>query len=70
MTITKMIDFPTTKVRACIAKDPDGDIIFLNSRFASNAIRKSYDHEISHLESDDLYKDVDATMIEASAHVD
>lgn len=68
MTYTKMIDFPTTKVSACTVREPECDLIFLNARCSREKNRQSYEHEIEHIVNDDLYREEEATLIEARAH--
>lgn len=68
MTIVKVIDFPTTKVRSCITETEDGDvIIFVNAKHSYFQQRRGYSHEKKHEEDDDLHKG-DAQAIEADKH--
>lgn len=68
MTYSKILDFPNTKVSACVVRECDDDLIFLNARCGSEKNRRSYDHELKHIEEDDLRREEEATLIEARAH--
>lgn len=49
MTITRLIDFPTTKVKGCSVIDEDGNQnIYINSRFNAESQKETAEHELKH----------------------
>ena len=55
--IIKM-DFPTTKVGACITPNEDGThTIFVNARLSEYQQAKAVKHELNHFYGDDFSKD-------------
>ena len=68
MTIVRMIDFPTTKVRACITENEDGDtIIFVNAKLAHDERIRGYLHEMRHKNNNDFRKE-NIQEVERDAH--
>ena len=64
---TILIDMPTD-IKGHTVKNEDGSYsIFLNSRMASNQIELTFQHEVSHIESEDFEKE-QVQRIEAYAH--
>lgn len=52
-----------------IRMDPEGYCtIILNSRLSSERNRETYDHELKHIENDDLYSQDSAGEIEELRH--
>lgn len=68
MTInTFLIDMPT-RIKGQTVKNEDGSYsVFLNSRMANNQIKKTYRHEIEHIENGDFEKN-NVQSIEMTAH--
>ncbi|MBR1844230.1 MAG: ImmA/IrrE family metallo-endopeptidase [Lachnospiraceae bacterium] len=53
----KLIDFPTTKIKACITPNEDGThTIFVNSRLSTYQQAKAVQHELKHYYKDDFDK--------------
>lgn len=57
-----------TRIKGQTVKNEDGSYsVFLNSRMANNQIKKTYRHEIEHIENGDFEKN-NVQSIEATAH--
>ena len=64
---TILIDMPT-RVKGQTVKNEDGTYsVFLNARMASNQIKKTYQHEINHIENGD-FEEEQVQRIEMYAH--
>ena len=64
----RLIDLPTT-IRAFTIRDTEGDFnIYLNARINSIQRMEAYEHEMKHIEKDDLYKKGSIDLIEIYAH--
>ncbi|MBF0710367.1 MULTISPECIES: hypothetical protein [unclassified Gemella] len=65
---TVLTDLKSCRVRGCTVANEDGSYtIFLNSKFSTNQLEKTYLHEIKHITRDDFSKD-DADRIELVRH--
>ena len=65
---TYLVDLPP-RVPGVLAVDEDGEpSIYLNARLSSVQHKRTYDHEISHLEHDDAYNTDSIEVIEARAN--
>ncbi|MBF0716064.1 hypothetical protein [Gemelliphila palaticanis] len=54
---TKIIDFPTSRVKGCVTKNEDDSYtIFLNAKMGYWEMKKTFDHEISHIINEDFEK--------------
>lgn len=55
--IVKLVNFPTTKIRACITPNEDGThTIFVNAKLSTYQQAKAVRHEIDHYFKDDFSK--------------
>lgn len=64
----QLIDFHITSSYEAVRKNEDGSYtILLNSRQASNQLRKAYLHALGHIRRDDWSKE-DVQRIEGEAH--
>lgn len=53
----QLIDFPSTKIKACITPNEDGThTIFVNARLSEDQQAKAVRHELDHFYGDDLQK--------------
>ena len=53
----QLIDFPSTKIKACITPNEDGThTIFVNARLSQYQQAKAVRHELDHFYGDDLQK--------------
>ena len=63
--IIKLVNFPTTKIKACITPNEDGThTIFVNAKLSTYQQAKAVRHEIDHYFKDDFSKS-DVNDIEA-----
>ena len=62
--VVRSVPFPNNGADGAIISHPDIAIICLNSNVCPARQRKALDHELKHLEHDDLYSDEDASLIE------
>lgn len=68
--MVRLIDMPCT-VRGCVVRHIDGEeyyTILLNSHLSADMQRKTYLHELSHIEEGDFSKCVSADCIERMRH--
>lgn len=62
--IVRYIPLPST-VRAFTLPDAQGDFnVYINSSLSFEQQRKSFDHEMCHIENDDFFRDETAVNIE------
>ncbi len=55
--IVKLVNFPTTKIRACITPNEDGThTIFVNAKLSTYQQAKAVKHEIDHFYENDFEK--------------
>ena len=55
--IVRLVNFPTTKVRACITPNEDGThTILVNAKLSTYQQAKAVRHELDHLDKDDFSK--------------
>lgn len=53
----KLIDFPNTKIKACITPNDDGThTIFVNAKLSTYQQAKAVQHELRHFYGDDFEK--------------
>ena len=63
--IVKLVNFPTTKIRACITPNEDGThTILVNAKLSTYQQAKAVKHEIDHFYENDFEKS-DVNDIEA-----
>ncbi len=63
--IVKLVNFPTTKIRACITPNEDGThTILVNAKLSTYQQAKAIRHELDHYYKDDFSKS-DVNDIEA-----
>lgn len=68
MIITKVIDFPTTKVSSATCETPEGDtMIYINARMGTRKQIEAYIHELLHHLNHDMEK-ANADEIERERH--
>ena len=54
----KLMDFPSTKIKACITPNEDGThTIFVNAKLSAYQQAKAVRHELDHFYGDDFKKD-------------
>ena len=55
--ITRIIDAPVA-FKGCVRTDPEGNInLYLNGRLSEDEKKKTYEHEMRHIEYGHLYDD-------------
>ena len=55
--IVKLVNFPTTKIRACITPNEDGThTIFVNAKLSTYQQAKAVRHELDHFYDNDFNK--------------
>ena len=60
----RLIDLPIS-VGGRISEGPDGHIdIYINARLSRDGQRRAWDHELDHLENDDLHNGLDIRAVE------
>ena len=62
-------DLPTT-IRGFTRENIDCYVIVINARMSEEMRRKTYRHELKHIENDDLASDKDIGIIETLRHKD
>ena len=60
-------DLPTT-IRGFTKENVDCFVVVINARMSEEMRRKTYAHELKHIENDDLSKETDIGIIEALRH--
>ena len=65
--IVEYMDLPTT-IRGFTKENVDCFVVVLNARMNEETQRRTYAHELRHIENDDLSKDTDIGIIEAQRH--
>lgn len=65
MTHTVFANLPCS-IRGVLIEYEDCTTVMLNARYTD--LRKTYQHELDHIEHDDLHSDVPATVIEKERH--
>ena len=65
--IVEYMDLPTT-IRGFTRETVDCFVVVLNARMSGETQRRTYAHELKHIENDDLSKDTDIGIIEALRH--
>jgi len=64
----RLVDFPTCTCGGMVMLNDDGTYsVYLNSRLSNDQIRRAYEHEKRHILRDDLYRDVDVSVLEREA---
>jgi len=56
----KLVPFPNQAADSCVVTDPDGSgflTIVINANIPRERQIKAYQHELKHIENDDLYSD-------------
>ena len=66
--IVRMVDLPTHRIGATVKEDENGDYnVYINSRYGSIGQLRAFDHEMDHIEHDDIRNEIPLKSCEARA---
>ena len=65
--LVRLVDLPCS-VRGCVVKDDDYYTVLLNSRMSAEMQKKTYKHEIEHIDCEDFSCDLPIDYIESIRH--
>ena len=66
----RVLDFDTCNVGASVQEDENGDYnVYVNARYGYNGQRRAFDHEMDHIEHDDLRNGLPLKAAEKRAKV-